>query len=376
MESSMEKLDFLPQESVIWGRRVLPAAIAEFGKYGIERPIVFSVEPLDHLRKTYLNSSVVGSVGTFLDFPPHVPEAAVRRALDACVGAGARSIIALGGGSVIDAAKAVSHFHQAEAGGYLPIAALPTTLSGSEFSHYFGVTETASGTKFKRSYAVRHTTPKVVVLDPDLVRGTPRALLLSSAIKGIDHAVEGMRQVSVEHPHALIASRGARRFLDVLRKWPAGLETEAALLASLVKPEDLLELQLAAWQSYFFPASVIYGLSHRIGHVLGGTFGLPHSMTSCVTLAPVIEACGAFYGGKLVPFARQGPPGTAALDLATEIAATVKRLELPSRLREFDFQHGELAAVAELLCENYPKEVADLGGDSAAKLRALLERLW
>ena len=76
-------------------------------------------------------------------------------------------------------------------------------------------------------------------------------------------------------------------------------ETRQALEAGLVSGDDLLQLQLGAWQCYFSPASVIYGLSHRIGHILGGSFGLPHSVTSCITLAPVIPACAAFYGDKL-----------------------------------------------------------------------------
>ena len=295
----MEKLDFLPQEKVIWGRQVLSDAMESLGRYGIEKPIVFSVEPLNGIRRASVEPYVMDAVGEFLDLPPHVPDFAVRLGLQACEASGARSIIALGGGSVLDAAKAVSHFHQVKHGSFLPVVALPTTLSGSEFSHYFGVTETLSSVKFKRSYAVRDTAPKLVVIDPELVRGTPRALLLSSAIKGIDHAVEGMRLVGADHPHAILAASGVRRFLDVLNRWPAEIATEEALDADIISLDDLLQLQLAAWQSYFFPASVVYGLSHRIGHILGGTFGVPHSLTSCITLAPVISACAAFYGEKL-----------------------------------------------------------------------------
>lgn len=110
----------------------------------------------------------------------------------------------------------------------------------------------------------------------------------------MDHAVEGMRKVTKEHPHAIMAASGLERFLKVLQKWPPAMATREALDKALVTPDDLLQLQLAAWQCYFSPASVIYGLSHRIGHILGGTFGLPHSATSCITLAPVIRACADF----------------------------------------------------------------------------------
>ncbi len=146
----MQQLDFLPQEKVIWGRQILSDAIAALGRDGIERPILFTVEPLAALAHELVSAIGSDFAGEYLDFPPHVPDDAVTNALRACEGTGAKSIIALGGGSVLDAAKAVSHFYQLKHGSYLPIVALPTTLSGSEFSHYFGVTETSGAVKFKR----------------------------------------------------------------------------------------------------------------------------------------------------------------------------------------------------------------------------------
>ncbi|GAC1046090.1 maleylacetate reductase [Rhizobium dioscoreae] len=372
----MQQLDFLPQEKVVWGRDILADALMKLSLYGIERPILFTVEPLAGLANEVIASIGSDIVGEFLDFPPHVPETAVNSALRACESTGAKSIIALGGGSVLDAAKAVSHFYQVRHGKNLPIAALPTTLSGSEFSHYFGVTETVGEIKFKRSYAVRETAPRVVIIDPELIRGTPRQLLLSSAIKGIDHAVEGMRLVEADHPHAVLAASGVARFLGVLNRWPSEGETQHALDAGSITLDDLLQLQLAAWQCYFFPASVIYGLSHRIGHILGGTFGVPHSLTSCITLAPVIEACASFYGDKLRIFNAQAGGREAASALSSDISGIVTFLGLPSKLREIGFDRSLISNVAELLVENYPREVADLGVDARTKLSDLLESLW
>lgn len=370
----MNHLNCLPQDAVFWGENTLAAALPRIGDYGIERPIVFTVEPLEALARHHVEPHLKNTAGCFLGLPAHVPDVAVHAALEACLRANARAIVGLGGGSVLDAAKAVSHLHHGRTGRRLPIVALPTTLSGSEFSHYFGITETDGPQKFKRSYAVRETTPKVVLIDPLLVRDTPRALLLSSAIKGIDHAVEGMRKVMRSHPHAIMAASGVDRFLRVLEKWPAKLETRQAIEAGLVTDDDLLQLQLGAWQCYFSPASVIYGLSHRIGHILGGSFGLPHSATSCITLAPVIQACAAFYGDKLEALSPGGPG--AAGRLAGRIAAVVAALGLPSRISAFDLDRAKLPEVAALLKTNYPEEVADLGSDAPARLDALLESLW
>ncbi|MNT17385.1 Maleylacetate reductase [compost metagenome] len=238
------------------------------------------------------------------------------------------------------------------------------------------MTETDGPQKFKRSYAVRETTPRLVVLDSQMIVDTPRTLLLSSAIKGIDHAVEGMRRVDVDHPHAILAARGVERFLAVLEKWPRKLETREAIAGGHVSTDDLLQLQLAAWQCYFYPASVIYGLSHRIGHILGGTFGVPHSVTSCIALAPVIRACADAYGRKLEIFSTDRGSRTPAAFLADRIEAAVDALELPSRLGDLDFDRAKLPEMAALLKQNYPSEVGDLGEDAGTKLDALLESLW
>lgn len=365
----------LPQDTLRWGPGIVDTAIRELADEGFERPMVFTVEPLLFSTKRSIVPHLPDAAGILSDFPPHAPDTAIENALARCIQAGARSIVAFGGGSVLDAAKAVSHFHFLRKGGYLPIAALPTTLSGSEFSHYFGVTETSGPRPFKRSYAERATVPKIVMMDPSLLMNTPRALLLSSAIKGLDHAIEGMRHVEVDHPHAVMAAAGTNRFFNVLERWPADLETGEAIQKGAVDLGDLLQLQLAAWQCYFYPASVIYGLSHRIGHILGGTFGFPHSATSCITLAPVIRACAARYGSKLRVFNSPGEvdPGQA---LAARIENLVSHLGLPSRLRSFEIGLSALAEIADLLRTNYKGEVSDLGEDADRKLDDLLRSLW
>jgi len=372
----MDKLDLLPQKTVLWGQGAVRDIAPRLADWGLERPVIFSAPALKAAGEPLFWRSVAGSVGTILDLPAHVPESKVAAALRYCIEQEARSIVAHGGGSVLDAAKAVSYQHHQKTGRYLPIAAVPTTLSGSEFSHYFGITEDRDSGRFKRSYAVVETVPTLVVLDPAMLIDTPRNLLLSSAIKAIDHAVEGMRQISSDHPHAVLAADGVRRFFSVLDRWPIAIESKRALDNGLISLDDLLQLQLAAWHCYFSPASVVYGLSHRIGHILGGTFGLPHSATSCITLAPVIEACSQFYGDKLGIFLdEEGSPAAGAL-LANRIGSLVRVLGLADRISAFNIEPGARGRISALLRAHYPNEVADLGSQADDKLAALLERIW
>jgi alcohol dehydrogenase class IV len=371
----MGELHLLPQAAVLWGPGIVADAVGRLSTWGIERPIIFSAQALKVSGQTSVWSHVPDSVGLFTDLPAHAPESAIERALQACLTRSAAAIVAYGGGSVLDAAKAVSHRHHQETGRYLTIAAIPTTLSGSEFSHYFGVTEEQGDKRFKRSYAVSSTVPRLVVLDPMLLVDTPRALMLASAIKSLDHAIEGMRQISIDNPHAILAASGVRRLFSVLERWPPEVETKTALTSGLVSPDDLLALQLGAWHCYFAPASVVYGLSHRIGHVLGGTFGLPHSVTSCITLAPVIRATAGAYQGRLAIFSDGQVSASAPFDLAMRIASLVRALGLPERLGPLGLAIDCLPQIAALLKDHYPVEVGDLE-NGAQTLDNLLESLW
>ncbi len=139
--------------------------------------------------------------------------------------------------------------------------------------------------------------------------------------------------------------------------------------AAWFRPKTSCNSSSAPGECYFYPASVIYGLSHRIGHILGGTFGLPHSVTSCITLAPVIRACADAYGDKFGIFASGTGHDTAAARLANRIANVVDALELPSRLSAFDFDRAKLPEVAALLQQNYPAEVRDLGDNARTEAR-------
>ncbi len=372
----MGHFNSLPQDAVIWGEGSLQSSLKQFADFGIVRPIIFSITFLEKMQKVHILPHLKDCVGIVNNLPAHAPDTGIRNALAECKRLGAGSIIAHGGGSVLDAAKAVSHMHFEETGRYLAVGALPTTLSGSEYAHYFGITETDGAQLFKRSYAVRGTTAKIVALDPVLLHDTPRQLLLSSALKGIDHAIEGMRKTAVSHPHAIMAADGVDRFFSVLERWPAHLDTVQALDKGLVSADDLTQLQIAAWHCYFSPASVIYGLSHRIGHILGGTFELPHSLTSCITLAPVVRACQAIYEGRLGIFVDEGDQENAADILADRIENLVLSLGLPNTIGSFGLDKSKLGEVSELLKANYPNEVDDLGDDAEDKLDLLLNNLW
>lgn len=172
--------------------------------------------------------------GTYPGMGQHTPGSAVEEA--AGEARGSDLLVSVGGGSVIDGTKAV-----ARELGYPTHVAVPTTLSGAEWAHRVGVTDEASGRK--SGFADPKAVPQVVILDPEATIFTPEKLWLSTGIRALDHAVEGLLYGG-EHPVTdVTGAEGARRLLDCLPR-------------SREEPEDTEvrgELQVAAWLAYFGP---------------------------------------------------------------------------------------------------------------------------
>ena len=293
-----------------------------------ERVFVVTGRTLDE--KTDLVRRVEGILGdrhagTYAGISEHTPGSAVEEAARAAENAGADLLVSVGGGSAVDGTKAV-----ARQLGYPEHVAIPTTLSGAEWAQRVGVTDEAAGRK--SGFADEKTVPGVVILDPQTTIFTPERLWLSTGIRALDHAVEGVLYGG-EHP-----------VTDV-----TGLEGASRLMALLPRskenPDDIEvrgELQVAAWLSYFGPLNTPMGISHDLGRRLGASYGVPHGITSCITLAPSLDV------------AREGIPRDRweALsrvlggDPPERVAALVRELELPSTLSEVGVPEEDLDAIA------------------------------
>ncbi|MGG5823458.1 iron-containing alcohol dehydrogenase [Falsiroseomonas sp. HW251] len=207
-------------------------------------------------------------------------------------------VVALGGGSVIDGAKSacfavwtgragsaalLTDLPRAGAGDWpeaMPsprIVAVPTTLSAAEFSAHAGLTDLAAGRK--HVFGIAPMVPRTVILDPAATLETPAELLLSSGVRAIDHAAERWCSLRPE-PFSDAVSRQALEMLEPglrrLRAAPGDLAARAAC-------------QQAAWLSVMGGwAGVPVGASHGIGYILGAARGVPHGITSCLSLPAVM----------------------------------------------------------------------------------------
>ena len=367
---------FLPQEKVIYGAGSSVRLASEADRLACRRAWI--ITGLTLATQTPLIQRVesalgVRHVGTYAGIRQHAPESGILEAARLALQSRADLLVSVGGGSPIDAAKAVARalalrLRSGQAGddSYVPHIAVPTTLSAAEFSHLAGFTDEA--TKTKTGFGDPRATPRVVILDPEMTVATPMWLWLASGVRALDHAVETLYSPG-DHPvNDVLALQAIRDLFEFLP-------------CSKAEPEDLAvrqQCQLAAWMSYFGPASVnaAAGLSHTIGKRIGATYDVPHGVTSCIILPHVMryKATSETDAARLAPMARAlnrvsatASDREAALTAADAVAGLVRQLELPFRLRDVSVPQDVLEDIARATVGDSPQK---------AEITEILRSAW
>ncbi|MFF3950093.1 maleylacetate reductase [Streptomyces sp. NPDC001902] len=291
------------------------------------------------------------AAGVFDQAAAHTPVPVTEKAVDAARAAGADCLLAVGGGSTIGLGKAVA----LRTG--LPQLALPTTYAGSEMTPILG--ETQGGVKTTRR--LPEILLDTVVYDVDLTMTLPPHVAAVSGLNAMAHAVE-----------ALYAQDG-----DPLAFLTAGEALDAlatALPAILRDPADTDARAAAlygAWLAGTCLGTVGMALHHKVCHVLGGSFGLPHAETHAVVLphviaynAPAAEAAMARIG-RALPGADLDP-ATAVFDFAGGIGA-------PRALRDLGMPESGIGEAADLIVRDGYWNPRPVRRDA---VRDLLQRAW
>ena len=267
----------------------------------------------------------------------HAPAADIAGAERIVWERGADSVVSLGGGSAIDAAKIVAiHIGERRSSAApLPHVAVPTTLSVAELASGAGMTDEDGN---KVGLRDPRGLPQAVVYDAELALRTPIGLWLSTGIRALDHAVEGFL-ADGDHPltdvMSLEAVRRLFRTLPQTRSDPADVRVRT-------------ENQLAAWFSYTLPAPTAAGLSHMMGKQIGARHGIPHGVTSCLLLPHVMRYRAGWQEQRLAQLAA-AMGGQSAGDAADAVEELVKRLELPHHIADFGIGEPELRSAAAAL---------------------------
>jgi alcohol dehydrogenase class IV len=211
--------------------------------------------------------------------------------------------------------------------------AVPTTLSGGEFTSIGGATDTA--TKSKVSFIAPNLCPETVILDPALTVHTPEWLWLSTAVRSIDHAVEGVLNA---RGNPMIEAQALHALSMFFRE----------LAKSKSDPGDLaarLACQQAVWLSTAGLGRVSMGASHGIGYILGTVGGVPHGYTSCVMLPAVLEWSESATKEAQGKIARA--MGHDRHSPAMQLRSLLRQLELPQRLPDVGIREDQLDEIAQ-----------------------------
>lgn len=182
-------------------------------------------------------------------------------------------LVALGGGSAMDCAKAMAYFAQTD----VPLVAIPTTSgSGSEVTDFAILTHG----KAKHPLVDEKLRPAAAILDSDLLKELPPALIADAGFDVLTHAME-----------AYVAT-GAGAFSDMLARESFRM-AYAVLPASFAgKQEVRLKMHLASTMAGMAFSQAGLGLCHAIAHSLGGVFHVPHGRLNAVLLPAVVD-CNA-----------------------------------------------------------------------------------
>lgn len=338
----------LPQRVRLASGEATAAVAEEVTLLGATRVMVIASE-----REAGLAESVTTGLPvalTYDDVVMHVPVEVADRARAAADAAGADVIVTVGGGSTTGLGKAVALTTG------LPIVAVPTTYAGSEATDVWGLTEGA----VKTTGVDRRVLPRAVVYDATLMTGLPVDLSVASGLNALAHCVDSLWAPRTDPINAALAAEGAR----ALR---IGLPHVVADPHSIEGREQTIHGAYLAAVAF---ASAGSGLHHKICHVLGGRYDLPHAQTHAAVLPHVLalNVPNAPEADARLAAAFGTPTALAGLE---QLRATVGA---PRALRDHGFREDQVAdAVAAVLPVVPPSNPTPV---TTENLTALLRAVW
>ncbi len=290
-----------------------------------------------------LDSISAFTVGNITGIPAEPPLESVDKIINLGRELRVNGIVAIGGGSVIDAAKAAAaliplegtvadYFSGAKEipGKGLFFAALPTTAgTGAESTNNSVLTDPA--TKIKKSLRHPSMVADVAIVDPDLTLTCPPSL---TAASGLDAFVQAFE--SYTSPKATAETR--KTAADAICKILNSLE------GAFREPENIsyrTEMAEGSMLSGIAFAQTGLGAVHGIAHPVGSLLHVPHGLACAILMMPVMrfntEVCGDLYA----ELANRCSLGTGAEDFINAAEALAEKLGVPKNLRSYNLQRSD-----------------------------------
>jgi len=338
--------------------------LGEFArKYKVSRPLLVTDSGLlkteaFELVEEQMNSIWLGAFARFTDVHPNPTDQDVESALSAYVQGKCDGVVGLGGGSALDAARALRlkvafpdvalmDMPFNELGQLVPMCAVPTTAgTGSEVGRSSVITIRQVGGK--AIFGAPELMAEMAILDPELTIGLPANLTASTGMDAMTHAIEAL-VCTVFHPMCdAIALEAIRMvWLYLPRAYSNGADIEARGMMQVA----------AAMGAVAFQKDL--GAAHSLSHPLSSEFGIQHGLANAICLAPVMkynkEVSAAQYARVAQCFGINtfDMSESEAADKAIEAIQDLnKRIGIPKSLGEVGIKEDQLEMLAKKAFED------------------------
>ena len=261
-------------------------------------------------------------------------------------------LVALGGGSAMDCAKAMLFFSGVEA----TLVAIPTTSgSGSEVTDFAILTHDG----VKHPLVDPQILPDVAILDDELLQALPKSLIADAGVDVLAHALEAYVALNAG---AVTDALARDAFCKAFTCLPVSFAGDTSVR---------LEMHLASTMAGMAFSQAGLGLCHAMSHVLGGKFHVPHGRLNAILMPAVVEVNAPAAAEKYAEVARAaglgGAADTVALrNLKNGLVKLRKELRLPATLAQAGIEPQKVqsaqawiaeAALADPCCKTNPVPV-------------------
>lgn len=354
----MKDFTFAVPQDIIFGEGSLSKLGDLILKSGCRKPFIISGKTLTKLGVVERAVKLIEKAGytteLFNEVEANPSIETVEKATNAFKESGADCIIALGGGSPMDVAKAVGivavyggNIKDYEGGGKVPgkitpIIAIPTTAgTGSEVTAFTVITDHARN--YKLTVFSYELIPQYALLDPELIMSLPKSVAAATGIDALVHAIEAY------------LSKAASPFSDSMAE--KAMELIGSSIRSFIEDRGNKEAASAMLTGSMFAGLAFawarLGNVHAMAHPLGGFFDVPHGVANAILLPIVMEFNALTDEGRYKKIYECLTPGRTIPEdftpelLVNELKALTASLGIPKNLAEVGVTEDKIPAMAE-----------------------------
>ena len=367
---------FILNETSYHGKGAIQEIAGEVKARGLEKALVCSDPDLLKFGVTKKVTDVLDQAGVayeiYSEIKPNPTIENVKDGVEACKKAGADCIIAIGGGSSMDTAKAIgiiiTNPEYADVRSLegtaptknpcLPIIAVPTTAgTAAEVTINYVITDVEKNRKFV--CVDPHDIPVVAIVDPDMMASMPKGLTAATGMDALTHAIEGY------------ITKGAWELSDMFHLKAIEIIAKSLRGAVANTPEGREGMALGQYIAGMGFSNVGLGIVHSMAHGLSALYDTPHGVACAIILPTGLEynkpVAGKRY--RAIGKAMQVPGIDAMTDeeAADATIAAVKQLSadvgIPANLhgilKEEDVAFLSKSAYADACCPGNPRDTSE-----------------